>query len=106
MQQFNFLGSQPIDQKANPGDIVPGRLRLATIPSLTGSPPIANTIGIVVGTIGLALQPTLYPCCDKYVYSVADQIRSKLWQLIEMAFAKRALIDTFSLSTKPVSLKP
>ena len=33
----------------------PGRARLSTMPSLTGSPPIAKTIGIVLGTTGLAL---------------------------------------------------
>ena len=36
------------EMKPTPVTLPPGRLRLATRPSLTGSPPVANTIGIVV----------------------------------------------------------
>ena len=36
------------EMKLTPVTLPPGRLRLATRPSLTGSPPVAKTIGIVV----------------------------------------------------------
>src|SRR5262249_61126838 len=35
-------------RKLTPVTLPPGRLRLATSPSLTGSPPLANTTGTVV----------------------------------------------------------
>ena len=42
-----FAPSTP-QKKITPVTLPPGRLRLATRPSLTGSPPVAKTIGTVV----------------------------------------------------------
>ena len=42
-----FAPSSPV-KKLTPVTLPPGRLRLATRPSLTGSPPVAKTIGTVV----------------------------------------------------------
>ena len=43
-----FSRSTSVPKKLTPVTLPPGRLRLATKPALTGSPPIVKTIGIVV----------------------------------------------------------
>jgi hypothetical protein len=48
MQQSKFLCPKLSNDKRDTVTLPPGRLRLATRPSLTGSPPLAKTIGIVV----------------------------------------------------------
>ena len=47
-QQLQSLRPQHGVEKTTPVTLPPGRLRLATRPSLTGSLPVAKTIGIVV----------------------------------------------------------
>src|SRR5262249_742213 len=47
-QQLQPLGPSVLEKKTTPVTLPPGRLRLATRPSLTGSLPLANTIGTVV----------------------------------------------------------
>jgi hypothetical protein len=42
------FGSKSTPNQLTPVMLSPGRARLATRPSLTGSPPLAKTIGIVV----------------------------------------------------------
>src|SRR5215831_5924937 len=48
-------------KKLTPVALPPGRLRLATTPSLTGSPVAPNTIGIVVVTALAASAPVPLP---------------------------------------------
>ena len=55
------LAASPLIKKLTPVMLPPGRARLATMPSLTGSPPIANTIGTVSGTTGLAATAETVP---------------------------------------------
>jgi hypothetical protein len=43
------FAARSTDMKLTPVTLPPGRLRLATRPSLTGSPPVTKTIGTVVG---------------------------------------------------------
>ena len=47
-QQLQSLRPQHAGEKTTPVTLPPGRLRLATRPSLTGSLPVAKTIGTVV----------------------------------------------------------
>src|SRR5262249_56572798 len=44
----NHLGTAAVPNRVIPVTLPPGRLRLATRPSLTGSPLAVNTIGIVL----------------------------------------------------------
>ncbi len=48
MQKFQALGSEGGTEELTPVMFPPGRLKLATMPALTGSPPNKKTIGIVV----------------------------------------------------------
>ena len=48
MQKTQALRGQQIAEECRPSNFPPGRLRLATSPSLVGSLPMANTIGIDV----------------------------------------------------------
>src|SRR6266516_7216677 len=41
------FAASPVVSKLTPVALPPGRLMLATIPNLTGSPPITNTTGIL-----------------------------------------------------------
>jgi hypothetical protein len=50
------LAPNTLAKKITPVALLPGRLRLATRPSRTGSPPCVNTIGIVVVAV-LAANP-------------------------------------------------
>jgi hypothetical protein len=47
MQQSKLLCPKLSNDNVTPVTLPPGRLKLATRPSLTGSPPLAKTIGIV-----------------------------------------------------------
>src|SRR5262249_7980636 len=47
-RRLNVFGPSSFDRKLTPVTFPPGRLRLATRPFLTGSPPMLKTIGIVV----------------------------------------------------------
>src|SRR5262245_26434982 len=47
-QELHALGYQLDGKEIDAGGVAPGRLRVATSPSLTGSPPAPKTIGIVV----------------------------------------------------------
>src|SRR5262249_17784107 len=49
------LAAKSLSRKLTPVMLSPGWARLATTPSLSGSPPIAKTMGMVWGTTGLAL---------------------------------------------------
>ena len=48
MQQFQLLGSNAVVNRLTPVALPPGRLKLATTPSWTGSPAETKAIGIVV----------------------------------------------------------
>jgi hypothetical protein len=47
VQQLESLGGQFAGKNREAGDVAPGRARLGTIPTSTGSTPVMNTIGIV-----------------------------------------------------------
>ena len=48
MEQFEPLGGDSILSWVAPVTLPPGRLRLVTRPSRTGSPAVVNTMGVVV----------------------------------------------------------
>jgi hypothetical protein len=82
-------------KKLTPVALPPGRLRLATKPSLTGSSLTPNTIGIVV----VAALAASRECCGgragrgDHAYSTANEIGRQLWQAIISTF--RYSIATF-----------
>jgi hypothetical protein len=55
----SLFASSPWVKKYIPVMLPPGRLRLATRPSATGSPPIPKTIGIVAVACFAASAPSL-----------------------------------------------
>src|SRR5262249_46890428 len=60
MQQSEPLGAQPGRNTLTPVALPPGRLRLATRPTLTGSSPVVKTIGTVV-VAALAARAEMVP---------------------------------------------
>ena len=91
-----FAANSPL-KKLTPVRLPPGRARLATRPSLTGSSPTRKTIGMVVvaalaanaGVSGRGDHGDLPP----------DQIGRQRRQPIELISAQRYSIATFSPST-------
>src|SRR5262249_27564791 len=70
-------------KRFTPVTLPPGRLRLATKPSCTGSPPFVNTIGIVVVTDLAAIAETLPPVATiiatwRRTRSVANQVVDRI----------------------------
>ena len=61
MQEFQALGDHLMAEKFIPVALPPGRARLATRPSLTGSSPTPNTIGIVEVAAFAASAVTVFP---------------------------------------------
>jgi hypothetical protein len=57
-----------------PVALPPGRARLATRPSLTGSSPIPNAIGIVVVAALAAWAPAVKPGGGDNGYATADEL--------------------------------
>ena len=64
----------------------PGRLRLATRPSLTGSPPPANTIGTVVVAALAASAAGVF--ADDHGHRLANKIRHECWQSIRVIVSR------------------
>ena len=88
-----------------PVALPPGRAKLATIPSLTGSSPTPKTIGIVA-VAALAASVGTLPRGDHShlsAYEIGCQGRQPIG-LIESA--QPELTATFSPSTYPVSFRP
>src|SRR5262245_2912980 len=91
-------------RKLTPVTLRPGRLRLATRPSATGSLPVANTIGTVVVAAmaaGVALLFTTITAtwrCSSSAASAGNRASS--------FSAERNSIATFWPSTKPASRRP
>ena len=101
-QQLKLLRREPVDQEAHAGDVAPGRARLETIPSLTGSPPIANTIGIVGGS---GYSPRRRGCAAVATMTFTGRRTNspvRLGRRSERPSAKRYSIATFCPSTKPI----
>ena len=92
------------EMKLTPVTLPPGRLRLATRPSLTGSPPVTKTIGtVVVAALAARAEgvlPTITATCRR------SKVRHQSRQPIRLTSAERYSIATFWPSTKPVSFRP
>src|SRR5262249_19716694 len=76
--------------KLTPVALPPGRARLATRPSLTGSVPTPKTIGIVV----VAALAARAPCRSPGVAingDAADEVGHNRWQTIELAVQQMVL---------------
>src|SRR5262245_66356366 len=70
------LVPRSLEMKVTPVKLAPGRLRLATRPSRTGSLPVANTTGTVVAAALAASAPAVLATIT------ADQIGQKRRQLV------------------------
>ena len=87
------------ERKLTPVTLPPGRLRLATRPSLTGSPPVTKTIGIVVFAALTAIAEAVLGRSD-HCHLTAYQIGRQFRQSIVLSFcAQRYSIATFWPST-------
>ena len=75
-----------------PVTLPPGRLRLATRPSLTGSSPVAKTIGIVVVAALAASAAGVLPPVDDHGHLAADQIGRQRRQPVVLAL-RPAIFD-------------
>src|SRR5262245_20220651 len=88
-----------------PARLPPGRFRLATSPSATGSTAAENTIGIVVVALFAAsadvMPAAAITATGRRTNSAASAGKRSLWPS-----AQRYSIATFRLSTKPTSLRP
>ena len=84
-----FVPNSP-PKKTTPVTLPPGRLRLATTPSLTGSPPVANTIGTVFVAALAAIATRLSR--DDRCHLPADQISNQNRQLITL-IVRIAILD-------------
>ena len=104
-QQLQSLRAQHARRKSTPVMLPPGRLRLATRPSLTGSPPLAKTIGIVVvaalaaSADGVVRRRSRPPAGGSRSATSAGNRSGR-------SSAQRNSIATFRPSTKPASFRP
>ena len=93
------------EMKLTPVTLPPGRLRLATRPSLTGSPPVAKTIGTVV--VAALAASAAGRIADDHGYLPAKKISHQKRQPDQFdPRAERYSIATFWPSTKPASFRP
>jgi hypothetical protein len=90
--------------KTTPVTLPPGRFRLATRPSLTGSLPVVNTIGIVVvdDLARIAARVLLTMTAGRRVTTSA----AKASNLSKRFSAQTNSTATFCPSTSPASFKP
>src|SRR5262249_54034172 len=77
-------------KKLTPVRLPPGRLRLATRPDLTGSAPIANTMGMVEVAAFIASAETSRAGKDHGDFG-SDEFGGKRWQSTDVAFRKNIL---------------
>src|SRR5215813_2458612 len=103
-QEFEPLATNSPPSQLIPVRLPPGRAKLATSPSLTGSSPPTKTIGIVVvaALTANAEVPTVAMTATRRRTSSAASAGSRSVRLS----AQRYSIATFSPSTKPASFKP
>ena len=93
VQQFEPLRRQFVPNASTPVTLPPGRVRLATRPSLTGSAAGAKTIGIVGGRrFGRAA--TAVPPCSNHGDLRRDQFGRQRRQSIVLPSAQRYSIAT------------
>ena len=91
-QQLQSLCRQArLVKKLTPVTLPPGRLRLATRPSLTGSPPLVKTIGIVA-VAALAAKADGTPLATDHGHLAADQLGRQRRQPIVLTF-RPAIFD-------------
>ena len=79
-------------KKVTPVMVPPGRFKLATRPSSTGSVPSVNTIGMVVPVFLASIAALVPPRRDEHRDPAADQVGQQRRKLIELA-AGPALLD-------------
>jgi GAF domain len=90
-------------RKLTPVTLPPGRLRLVTRPSLTGSPPIAKTIGTVVVAALAASAPGVLTIT---VIGQLSKSATSAGSRSNLLSAQRYSIAQFRPSTTPASLRP
>jgi hypothetical protein len=90
--------------KITPVKLAPGRLRLATSPSRTGSVPVANTTGTVVATAFAANAPAVLATITAACRSIRSVTKAGSRSL--RPSAQRCSITTLRPSTKPASVRP
>src|SRR5262249_36282271 len=83
--------------KLTPVTLPPGRLRLATRPSLTGSPPVVKTIGIVVVAALAAIADWVGVMRSDHRHLTAYQIGCEVWQSIVLV-QRPAILDRHVLA--------
>ena len=112
------FGSIRLDRSVTPVTLPPGRLKLATKPWLTGSPPIPKTIGIVaVARLAASERGVAANRCE-HVHPATHQIGGERRQFAVfaarpavldrdvLALAKAALLETLPKRSKPVPDPP
>ncbi len=98
------LVPRSLEMKVTPVKLAPGRLKLATRPSRTGSLPVANTTDVVVP----AALATSAPCVLATITAALRPIRSanRAGSRSSRPSAQRCSITTLRPSTKPASPRP
>jgi hypothetical protein len=84
----NRLASTSLRKSLTPVALPPGRARLATRPSFTGSWPTAKTIGICRGCRFRGQSARVVSSCGNHSHLAADQIGHHLRQAIVVALHK------------------
>ena len=100
-----FGTSSPMT-RLTPVRLPPGRERLATSPSLTGSSGTVNTIGMVVVAALAARAGAVPPCARMTVTCLRTRSAASPGSRSSWFSAQRYSIATFSPSTYPASFKP
>jgi hypothetical protein len=90
--------------KTTPVKLAPGRLRLATRPSRTGSLPVANTTGVAVAAALAARAPAVLATITAAFRLIKSANRSG--SRSSRPSAQRCSIATLRPSTKPASSGP
>ena len=92
------------EKNTTPVMLPPGRLRLVTRPSLTGSPPLANTIGTVVVTVLATRAEIAFATITATWLLIKSEINAGSRSFCPSA--ERYSTATSRPSTKPTSLRP
>jgi hypothetical protein len=86
------FGTTSAFKEVTPGTLLPGRFRLATSPTRTGSSPVWNTIGIVVVTAFAARAGELPPNRGNHGHLTPNQISGERRQSIILP-SRPAIVD-------------
>ncbi len=102
----NRLAPRSPDTKLTPVTLPPGRLRLATKPSWTGSAPVVNTIGVVLVAAITARMPVLLAPARITAALRANRSLTIAGQRSTSGPGQRYSIATLRPSLKPISPRP